>query len=105
MSAFDPKQTFWRPAICRPSVRLSHSARVASRTLGDLAMATVATPTLTGRKGRAWARDRLQPFYVAIGFVALGAIAVGFSTTYIGPMARRDFHAPLIVHIHGLFAL
>jgi hypothetical protein len=32
-------------------------------------------------------------------------VIVGFSTTYIAPMARRDFHAPAIVHIHGLFAL
>ena len=68
-------------------------------------MATVASATPTGRKGRPWARDRLQPFYVAIGLIALGAVAVGFSTTYIGPMARRDFHAPVIVHLHGLFAL
>jgi hypothetical protein len=68
-------------------------------------MATLASPSPTGRKGRPWARDRLQPFYLSIGVVALGAIAVGFSTTYFGPMARREFHGPLIVHIHGLFAL
>jgi hypothetical protein len=52
-----------------------------------------------------WARDRRQLFYLAIGLVGLGAVIVGFSTTYIAPMARRDFHAPAIVHIHGLFAL
>jgi MFS family permease len=64
-----------------------------------------APPVDRNRPSRVWARDRRQVFYMAIGLVGLGAVIVGFSTTYIAPMARRDFHAPPIVHIHGLFAL
>lgn len=40
-----------------------------------------------------------------MALLGLGAVLVGFSTTYIAPMARRSFHAPPIVHVHGLFAL
>jgi hypothetical protein len=52
-----------------------------------------------------WARDRRQLFYLLVALVGLGAVLVGFSTTYIAPMARRSFHAPAVVHIHGAFAL
>jgi hypothetical protein len=40
-----------------------------------------------------------------MALVGLGAVLVGFSTTYILPVARHGFHAPLIVHIHGALAL
>jgi len=52
----------------------------------------------------AWGRDRQQPFYMAIGLLAVLVVAVGFNTTYIAPMARRAFEAPVVVHIHGLLA-
>jgi hypothetical protein len=40
-----------------------------------------------------------------MGGVALFAICVGFSRTYVGPMMRGDFVGPRILHIHGAFAL
>jgi hypothetical protein len=52
-----------------------------------------------------WGRDRAQPFYLGIGLFGLAAIAIGFSTTYVIPMARRTFNAPTIVHVHGASAL
>lgn len=52
-----------------------------------------------------WAADRGRWFYAGIALTGLVAVAIGFSTTYIGPIARGSFHAPLIVHIHGLCAL
>jgi len=51
-----------------------------------------------------WAADRAQRFYVGIALFALTAIAVGFSTTYLIPMARRTFNAPVVVHVHGACA-
>jgi hypothetical protein len=32
-------------------------------------------------------------------------VLVGFSATYVAPMARRSFHAPAVVHVHGILAL
>jgi uncharacterized membrane protein YozB (DUF420 family) len=52
-----------------------------------------------------WARDREAPFYLGIGLVGLAAIAIGFSTTYVLPMARRTFEAPIVVHVHGALCL
>jgi len=52
-----------------------------------------------------WATDRAQWFYAGIAVTGLAAIAIGFSTTYFKPMAAGQFHAPPIVHFHGLFAL
>lgn len=52
-----------------------------------------------------WAADRAQRFYVGIALFGLTAVAVGFSTTYFIPMARRTFAAPPIVHLHGVCAL
>lgn len=48
-----------------------------------------------------WARDRATRFYVGYGLVGLAVIALGFSTTYLLPMARRTFAAPWFVHVHG----
>lgn len=54
---------------------------------------------------KTWAADRGQLFYPGLAVAGLAAIGLGFSTTYFGPMARGSFHAPLVVHFHGLFAL
>lgn len=53
----------------------------------------------------AWARDRAQIFYLVCGLVGLAAALIGFSTTYLIPMARHSFSAPLMVHWHGLLCL
>ena len=52
-----------------------------------------------------WARDRANWFYLGFGLFALAVVLIGFSTTYILPMARRSFSAPGIVHLHGASAL
>ena len=52
-----------------------------------------------------WARDRATWFYFGFGLFALSAVLLGFSTTYILPMARYTFAAPWVVHLHGLSAL
>lgn len=52
-----------------------------------------------------WARDRATLFYPGYALFALAIVLAGFSTTYILPMARRSFDAPLIVHVHGASAL
>lgn len=52
-----------------------------------------------------WARDRATRFYIGYGLVGLAVIALGFSTTYILPMARRAFAAPWFVHVHGVASL
>lgn len=54
---------------------------------------------------KAWAADRGQFFYLGLAIAGLAAIGLGFSTTYIAPVARGTFHEPLVVHLHGLFAL
>lgn len=43
-------------------------------------------------------------FFTAMGVVAAIAVIVGFGRTYAVPMARQTFHAPVVVHIHGMFA-
>ena len=53
----------------------------------------------------AWARDRAGLFYFGFGFYALAAVFVGFSATYIAPISRGTFDAPVIVHLHGALAL
>lgn len=53
----------------------------------------------------AWARDRATRFYLGMALVFLVSVAIGFSTTYILPMARRSFSAPVVVHLHGAASL
>ncbi len=53
----------------------------------------------------AWAQDRAGLFYFGFGFYALAAVFVGFSTTYILPISRGKFDAPVVVHLHGALAL
>lgn len=52
----------------------------------------------------AWAADRRGWFYLGLALAAYIAIAIGFSTTYFGPMARGELAVPPIVHGHGLSA-
>ena len=40
-------------------------------------------------------------FFLAMGGVFLLVALAGFMGTYFVPMARRSFHAPPIVHVHG----
>lgn len=47
---------------------------------------------------------RRNGFYVALGLFGLVVAVTGFSTTYFFPIAEGRFHAPLIVHLHGLAA-
>ncbi len=53
----------------------------------------------------AWARDRATRFYGGYALVGLTVVALGFSTTYFLPMARRTFAAPRFVHLHGAASL
>lgn len=52
-----------------------------------------------------WAKDRAGFFYLGLGLWGLAAVFIGFSTTYIGPMAGGRFSAPVVVHLHGALAL
>lgn len=45
--------------------------------------------------------DRGSLFYLAMAFLAVAAVLVGFSTTYFGPVAAGQFRGPIITHIHG----
>ena len=44
-------------------------------------------------------------FFLAMGGVFLLVALVGFMGTYFVPMARRSFHAPAVVHLHGAMML
>ena len=52
-----------------------------------------------------WARDRANFFYLGLGLWGLAAVAIGFSTTYALPMARRSLSVPAVVHLHGALCL
>jgi uncharacterized membrane protein YozB (DUF420 family) len=43
-------------------------------------------------------------FFQCIGLVAIAAAFIGFGGTFFIPMASGRFHAPPIVHLHGLLA-
>lgn len=43
-------------------------------------------------------------FFLAIGFIGLFAVLTGFSTTFLMPLGKGTFRAPLIIYIHGAFA-
>lgn len=53
--------------------------------------------------GSAWGKPR-SSIYIALGVTGLLVAVTGFSTTYFFPIAGGSFHAPLIVHLHGLAA-
>jgi hypothetical protein len=44
-------------------------------------------------------------FFLTMGGVFLLVALVGFMGTYFVPMARRSFHAPWVVHVHGALML
>lgn len=48
---------------------------------------------------------RSGTFYIGMALLGLAVVLLGFSRTYLAPMARGDFQAPAIVHIHGALAL
>jgi hypothetical protein len=58
----------------------------------------VTSAAIAPRRDRPW-------FFSVMGGVALLAVAIGFGRTYAVPVARHAFSAPLVVHIHGAFAL
>ena len=43
-------------------------------------------------------------FFLAIGVIGLFAVLTGFSTTFLIPLGKGTFEAPLIIYIHGAFA-
>lgn len=47
---------------------------------------------------------RYISLYTAIGVIGIAAILIGFSKTFIIPVANSSFQAPLIIYIHGFFA-
>lgn len=62
--------------------------------------------TADGSNSGALARTRTRSwFFPAMGGVAVLAVAIGFGRTYFAPMARGTFAAPLVLHIHGAFAI
>ena len=42
--------------------------------------------------------------FLTVGIIGLFAILIGFSTTFLIPVSRGSFKAPVIVHIHAAFA-
>jgi hypothetical protein len=40
-----------------------------------------------------------------MGGVAVFAVAIGFGRTYFAPLARGTFVVPLVLHVHGAFAI
>ncbi|SFB52350.1 hypothetical protein [Algoriphagus aquimarinus] len=43
-------------------------------------------------------------FFLAIGIIGLLAVLIGFSTTFIIPLGKGEFKAPLVIYVHGIFA-
>lgn len=41
--------------------------------------------------------------YSVVGFIGLAAALIGFSKTFIFPVAAGTFNAPMIVYVHGAF--
>lgn len=52
-----------------------------------------------------WVRDRATRFYLTMALCGLVVALIGFSTTYVLPMATGRFAAPWYVHIHGAACL
>lgn len=47
---------------------------------------------------------KFPSFYFCMACISLVVVLVGFAKTFFIPVARREFHAPAIIHIHGAFA-
>ena len=43
--------------------------------------------------------------FLVIGIIGLMAVLIGFATTFIIPVSRGTFKAPLVIYLHGLFAV
>lgn len=43
-------------------------------------------------------------FFLIIGVIGLFVVLTGFSTTFLIPLGKGTFKAPLIIYIHGVFA-
>jgi hypothetical protein len=48
--------------------------------------------------------NRKTKFFLVIGFVGLVAVLTGFSTTFLMPLSKGTFRAPLIIYVHGALA-
>lgn len=49
-------------------------------------------------------RERRLSFFSIMGGVALLAVSIGFGRTYVAPLARGTFSAPMWIHLHGALA-
>jgi len=47
--------------------------------------------------------SRYRSLYITIGMIGLAAVLIGFSKTFIFPVAAGTFKAPWIVYLHGAF--
>ncbi|HQU91539.1 MAG TPA: hypothetical protein PLK77_04540 [Pyrinomonadaceae bacterium] len=47
--------------------------------------------------------QRYRSLYTTIGIIGLAAALIGFSKTFIYPVAAGTFNAPAIVYVHGAF--
>lgn len=43
--------------------------------------------------------------YTVIGAIGLVAVLIGFSKTFIVPVANASFHEPFVIYVHGFLAL
>ena len=50
-------------------------------------------------------KKKKNSFYLLIGIIGLLAVIIGFFTTYIKPTFQGSLAIPIVVHIHGSFAL
>ena len=49
-------------------------------------------------------KNHKTKFFLVIGLIGLFAVLTGFSTTFLLPIGKGTFKAPLIIYIHGAFA-
>jgi len=50
------------------------------------------------------ANSHKTKYFLAIGIIGLFAVLTGFSTTFLIPLGKGTFEAPLIIYVHGAFA-
>lgn len=53
------------------------------------------------RNSAAEARRRVHLFYLAVTFLLIGIVAVGFWPGYFGPLTQGGVTRPWIIHLHG----
>jgi hypothetical protein len=49
-------------------------------------------------------RQNKTKLFLAVGIIGLFAVLIGFSTTFLVPLSKGSFHAPLLVHVHAALA-